>query len=313
MDVSEPLPKSLGELFSDATALMRAHLSTVFALSLPFVAVELLLREAASAFFHDVRRAIGPDPSKASEALAELGGALGIAVALLVASRIAVQMATAAATLFTRDALTGRVDPPLVVVRRALVFVPRVLVEEAIFFFLLGVVVVAPAVGILVAPFFFESPLAFLLALPVALGWIVVTGISLFLRVLLAPQLIVVEGLAPIAALVRSSRLMRANGETMGERPKFRVSILLLVYWALASSIQGTFLIPVLVIGLMQGLSLTELPPPLTAIPLAASIPLALVQVLANAVVLPLAGLLPTLFHADLLVRRGEPSPAKSA
>ena len=304
---SEPMPKSLGELFSDATALMRAHLAPVVILSLPFVAVELMLRESASALFATVRRAIGADTSDLASALPTVVTPFLMAALLFVVSRVVVQGAVACATVFTRQALDGEVLSPNAAIRQGLRFLPRVAVSEFLYYVILFVAVFIPAIVSVGIPFAVDSPAMVLVMLPVACVWMLVVAVTLFLRFALAPQLIVLEGAGPLRALLRSADLMRPNGARGVEGPKFRLSILLLVYWALASSIQGTFLIPVLIIGVAQGLPLSEMPPPLTAIPLLASIPLAVLQVIGNSVVLPLAGLLPTLFYRDILVRLGAP------
>jgi len=304
---ADPMPKSLGELFSDVAALLRAHLVPVFMLSLPFIALELMLRESASAMFASVRRALGSDASELANVLPNVVTPFLAAAVFFAVSRIVVQGAVACATVFTRHALDGEVLSPSATIRRGLRFLPRIAVSEVVYYVGLFTAVFVPAIAFVVVPIALDSPLLTLVMMPVSALWVVVVAVTLYLRFALAPQLIVLENLGPVRALFRSSALMHAQGARGLERPKFRLSVLLLVYWALASSIQGTFLIPVIILGVVQGLPLSEMPPPLTAIPLFASIPLALLQVVGNSVVLPLAGMLPTLFYRDILVRLGVP------
>jgi hypothetical protein len=66
MEPGAPLrvPLSVGEIASDALETLRTHFKTFMVVVLPFVAVDLLLREAGGSALEAGRAALGVDPGK---------------------------------------------------------------------------------------------------------------------------------------------------------------------------------------------------------------------------------------------------------
>lgn len=295
-------PRSVGELLSDALALLRRHARLVALVALPFCALELVLRDALFSLFPALSDSVAFDASldEATAVLARLttaGLTLGFALSVL-----GWLLALATSTL-TAGALFGQRLEPMAVARGALRHIGRVLLTGIVWFLTLGLAgVAAPAALVVGLVFITIDPVALFVAGLVGLLWAVVVFVSVSLSWALWPQVMALEGLSSLQALRRSRRLMGPAGVPLSQSPKFRLSLLVLVYFAVQSAVQSLFLLPTLAQGLGQT-------PPfsgdtsLWSMPLYFGVPLALLQVASNSLLLPLSAVLSTLFYFDVRVR----------
>lgn len=295
-------PRSVGELLSDALALLRRHLGRIALVALPFCALELVLRDAMFSLFPVLMKGVTPDAplDEATAMLARVttsGAVLGFALAVVS------WMLTLATATMTAGALFHQALEPTDVLRGTLKHTGRVALTALLWFLsllLLGVVLPTAVVGGLV--FVTMSPLVLALSAIAGVVWFAVVMIGLGLRWALWPQAIALEGLAPVKALRRSTALMGPPGVRLSQNPKFRLSLLMLVYFAVQSAVQQLFMLPTMIEGFSQT-------PPfsgdtsLWSMPLYFGVPLALFQVVTNSVLLPLSGVLTTLFYFDVRVR----------
>lgn len=295
-------PRSTGELLSDGLALLRRHVGRMALVALPFCALELVLRDALMSLFPRLVGGMSVDTPLAEAGAVLLrvtmaGTALGFGLALVT------WLLTLAATTLTAAALFGQKLDPSDVVKGTLKQSGRVAWTAALWFLavlLVGVLLPLVLVGGLV--WVTMSPLVAALGSVVGLVWFTVVMIGIGLRWALWPQLIALEGLWGTKALGRSRRLMGPPGVKLSQNPKFRLSVLLLVYFAVQSAVQQLFMLPTMVQGFSQS-------PPfsgdtsLWSLPLYFGVPLALFQVASNSLLLPLSGVLATLFYFDVRVR----------
>lgn len=295
-------PRSVGELLSDALALLRRHARAIALVALPFCALELVLRDALFSLFPAVTEGLAFDASidEATDAVARLttvGMTLGFALAVLS------WLLTIATSTLTAGALFGQRLEPVAVLRGSLRYSGRVVLTALLWFLTLGLAGVALPTAVVVGMVFVTlDPIAIALVGLLGLVWFVVVMIAVGLRWALWPQALALEGLSTVQALRRSSKLMGPPGVKLAQNPKFRLSLLLLVYFAVQSAVQQLFMLPTMV----QGFSQT---PPfsgdtsLWSLPLYVGVPLALLQVASNSLLMPLSAVLSTLFYFDLRVR----------
>lgn len=311
------VPRSTGEVISDAVAGLRRSFSVLFALAVPFCAVDLFLREVASSFLTQVTAKV--DPLHVDLAgLATAGPAFSAAVGFLVASFF-VQTLLGGAVAAVADDLCWRRTPS---VKRALTrLVERgapLLLTAMLFGVLLmvacsvvAVVPVALAFAAAVASDFvgFLIP-GFIVGVVLAFGVLIV----LTLRWSLFTPCVVVEERSLWSALSRSSGLSAARGLPFFETPKFRLSVLLLVGLALSGVLQSLFLAPRLILAALTGWSFADWSlPGLAQMPVWFMVPFGLLEVVTNATVIPFTGLLVALFAFDLRVRYEGVTPTERA
>ncbi len=295
-------PRSVGEILSDALALLRRHVKLIALVALPFCALELILRDALFSLFPRLTAGLAPDApleGLGATLLQVMTTGLALGVALAVVS----WLLTIAATTVTAGALFGQRLEPLTVLRGSLRQAGRVTLTALLWLATLALVgVVLPVVVAGGLSWLTMSPLVLAISSLLALGWFAFVMVALGLRWALWPQAIALEGLGARQALRRSTTLMGPAGVRFAQNPKLRLSVLMLVYFAVQSAVQQLSMLPTMV----QGFSQT---PPfsgdtsLWAMPLYFSVPLALFQVGSNSVLLPLSGILTTLFYFDLRVR----------
>lgn len=295
-------PRTVGELLSDALALLRRHAGPIALLALPFCALELVLRDAMFSLLSSVTGGLTLDAPmvEVRDALARLfAGTIGLGFVVAVLS----WLLSLGVTTMTAGTLFGQRLEPLTVARGTLRHTARVVLTALLWFATIGLVGVVLPTGVIIG-------LAFMTLDPLALGFVGVLGFSWFVVVLIAvglrwalwPQAIALEGRSAVQALRRSSALMGPPGVRLAQNPKFRLSLLLLVYFMVQTAVQQLFLLPTLVTGFSQT-------PPfsgdlsLWSLPLYLAVPLALAQVASNSLLLPLNGILSTLFYFDLRVR----------
>jgi hypothetical protein len=292
-------PRSIGELVSDAVALLRRRLAVLVAVSLPFCAAELLMREGSAFAQERLRATLGKDVSLegAVAALPLFGATLGLFLASLLVS----QLLEAAVIRAAERDFWGRApriaDAFAAVADRGAALVLTTL----LFFAILAVVPLLPAPLLAVAALL-QSPIAIGIS---AVAWgifAVCAFIVLYLRFALYPQLVVLEGLAGPSALRRSRALMAGRGLPFLERPTVRLGLLLLVAFAVLIGLQSLFTVPRYLVGLTQGADGGGLPA-LASMPLWFIVPFGLLEVGLSAVIFPFAFVVTTLFYFDLRVR----------
>lgn len=316
--MEQPLrvPLSVGELVSDALAELRKHLRVFAVVALPFSAVDLLCREAASSSLDAARNALGTDPSAVQ--LGEIGTAAltaTVGIGLYVGSFMATQLlgavcvflaarAWARAPLSLGDGLRGGL-------RRALP-----LVVTGLLLTLMLIAAETPAViGAVVLIALQDASLAWI-AGPFVLAYALAALVLITLRFGLFTQTCVLEGHHTLGAFSRSAELVSARGERLFEGPKVRLSLVFLVSMALGFTLQGLFSLPRFLMAGAIGWSVSDAGlPPLTALPLWFGVPFSLVEVATNAVLYPFTSILLTLFYFDLRVRTEaiDLAPAASA
>jgi hypothetical protein len=300
--MTERLPRSVGELLSDALGLFRRHFVTMYLLALPFCAGDLLLREASSSATDKLRALLKGDPSSLDVSAVVQGLVAGVGgLGLWLASSVVTTLMAAGLIVLTREAWFGR---PLKLADAFGAMLSRgasLVVTSLLFIVILLAAAVVPLVvpAVLVAvggPFL---ALTFVLAIPAA----IVGFIFLSLRWGLYAQTAVLEERFGPDAFSRSAALTDARGLPILEGAKFRLSILFIITLVLSFTLQGLFVIPRLVIGSASGWNLEDGLPPLASMPLWFIVPFGLIEVATNALLVPFGSVLVTLFYYDLRVR----------
>lgn len=293
-------PRSVGELISDAIAQVRSLLRPLAFAALPFCVVELLFREGANVV-NDRIRGLVVEPDQIPSVLVELATHTGASVSLLVGSILAAQLIASIATLASARARFGQRVSPATLIRSALRRAPAVFGTQLLWGGLFVAALVLP-------PALLGIPLTLLfdvwgLGIALILGALssLLLAIVLGLRWALWLQVLVLEGRAGFRALSRSAELMRHRGGGYERNPKLRLSVLYIVYFMIASSLQSLFAMPILIQGFTQSPPFSSMS--LWNLPIALVVPIAAFQVVTNAVVMPLSGVLGTLFYYDLRVR----------
>jgi hypothetical protein len=276
---------------------------------LPFCAFELMAREGGSTLANRARAqvaAVGTGADVQLDAFIGAGISLAGAVALLLVSMGVVVLIVSVASVHALAALRASGAAPGEILKRGLKLSGKVLLAEILFDLALLALTLLPwSVGGIAALFVGDGFLQVTILVLTTAIWLVLV-LTLYLRWVLFPQLIVIEGLGPIAALIRSAELMGPQGVRLLRGPKIKLSIILFIYWCVASVVQSTFLLPLGIVGFMEGIPLEEMPPPLAFVPLWVALPVAIVQVLTNSILYPIKAYLPTLFYFDLLARYGD-------
>lgn len=295
-------PRPLGGLISDALLLLRGALPLFVSLALPVAVVEFaaleLLRASGTALL-GAAGMVERDPAAAWASFLVTGvPALSVGMMLLAATHMA-------GVLFVRacHALSGAMAPsPRAVLAAAGQQVLGVLVTWLCWMAgLLLVVLCPPALLGIALLWWLPGPQVLVVALVLAGAWVVVTAIGSLLRWSLWMQVVVVEGGSGLRALKRSRHLMSPPTAALRHSPKVHLSVLLLVYFALSSSLQSTFTLPVALYALLQNQPLETAS--LWQLPWPAAFALALLQVAAQSLLLPLGSVLTTLFFYDVRLR----------
>lgn len=309
----ERMPRSTGEILSDAVSLLRRHFRAFYFVALPFCTVDLLLREGGNAVMDAARRQLtGLELAQALPVLASLSGALGLIFAALIVGTLL----SVALIHMTAEVWAGRPPVPRAALTAMARRGPALVVTSLLFMLTLLLATMVPAVVLVVVGAVLGT-VGVVFGGVVAMIWVLVIALVLALRWLLYPQTVVVEDRFAAGALSRSTVLMAARGLPFFESPKVRLSLLLLVTLALSATLSSLFAGPRLVWAFATGWELQNGLPPLLGMPLWSVVPLALTEVALQAVIAPLGAVLTTLFYLDLRVRfEGldlEPPPASAS
>lgn len=299
-------PRSTGEVISVAVRALRQHLGVIVAFTLPLCALDLLVREVASGLLFGLGAAAGADLDAIVAAAGRIAGACG----LYLASFALQQLINGAVTAVADDDEHGRAVSTKAALLRLLDRGVPLLLTSVLFLVLGGLVVVvalALPLGVAAAAIVGLGIDPLLPSLFGGLGAVIlaVIGLVVFtLRYALFSPVVVVEGRAGFAALSRSAALTASRGLGLLSSPRFRLSVVLLIALALSSILQGVFIGPRLVVAVIGGWTpLDGALPGLMQVPAWFAVPFGLVEVVTNAVVIPLAALLSTYFLFDLRVR----------
>ena len=296
----EMTPRAVGELLSDAVALMRRHMKAIFLIALPFCALEVLMREGGATLLAVARRGVDQGtPEEVLAALPYLGGGflfwLGMSVVL--------QLLAAATTTLTAAVALGQPMTAQEATKSALRRVASILWTTLLFS--LGLILFAavlPALPVIALAFVTFNPIV-LIGVYGSLA--VVLAVVFFFRWVMWPQVLMLEGRSGLAALKRSKEMMAARADAgrfdLAASAKFRLSVLMLVFFVASGALQALFAIPTLLVSYSTS-GVAELPP-LIELPGWFIVPVVLVTVLTNSVVFPFSGVASTLFYFDLRVR----------
>jgi hypothetical protein len=294
-------PRDVGQVLSDAASLLRRRIRPYFAVALPFSAVELALREAGSTLLSvvvgaGVKGFEGPGLDAAAVA-PRAAAAVGCWLAWLLVG----QLLGCALVRMTWDALQGGEPAPRAGLSALARKAPVVLATSCAWLAILVVGSASPLIvpAVLAAlEWWFAAGVAAALAVLAS----IVVGVVLLLRFAMWLPVVVLEERAGLGALRGSARVMASRGEPFVEGAKFRFSVLFLVYFAAGSSLQLLFVAPRYAFGAPAGGVFGGVPP-LASLPFAALVPLAFVEVALNALVVPFASIMSTVFYWDARAR----------
>jgi hypothetical protein len=308
------MPRDVGLMLTEAAALLRRDLKTLFVSALPFCVGQVLAFEAASALMSSFSQA---QAAQAAGKPAQLPlGSLGIGLLLLAVGFFIYQALHALIVKGTYEAfqsgtttrLEGRIGEAF---RRA----PTLVGSYAVMGLWCGLLLFLPAgivAGVLASVLSSKNiggPEVVLVAL-IPIGLIaLIGGVVLFVRWGMSGPVVVLEQKGAFAALKRSGVLMRSKGVPFFERSGVRLSVLLVVYFAIAMATQGLFSLPRLFLASLAGVEGNDFPP-LFSFPAWFIGPVLTGQVLTAAVITPYYAVLLALFYLDLRVRHVDAAAA---
>lgn len=299
-------PQTTGEIITAAVAVLRRRLPLLFVLAVPLCGLDLVVREFALAPLSslslkdlEVDRLLSQAPR------------FGLSMAMLAVSLALQQVLAGAVTAVADDDIAGRSSSVGDIVARVTRRLPTLLAAGALF---LGALLLVSALALavpfgavvgLAAGFGIDPLLPTFGAMAVA---VVGGGAAMLVLVLrwwlFGAVAVLEEHHGPLGTLARATALTAPRGLPFLETPRFRLSVLLLIALGLSSVLQTLFVGPRLVVALVTGWTpLDGALPGLTQLPLVFAVPFGLVEVVTNAVVLPLSAVLVALFAVDLKVR----------
>jgi hypothetical protein len=298
------VPRSTGEIITDAVALLRRSIATVFPLVLPFCAVHLVVWELAIHLLTQLaslaQTLATADPVTQASVLPRLLAVVGAFAAGYFVQQLASGVATVvgARLWIGQGCSTGEALGTLAARAAALI--------SSSALFLAGVVGLAGLAALL--------PLgAGLLAVvndigvpavagpSLAAAVFVVVSVVLALRWYLFNVVVVTERRSFGDALRRSASLTDGRGLPWGQTPRFRLSVLFVMSLVLTSILQLLFVVPRLVFATITGVDAGAVS--LGALPAWLLVPFALLEVATNALVVPFVAYLLCGFTLDLRVR----------
>ena len=308
IDWSAHEPRTTGEVISDAVSVLRRHFPVVFSLAVPFCAVDVLLREVSQSFMAGLGPVLlktgGASPEELLAALPDIG----IVAGFLAAAFATQQVLMGAVTVVGEQAFAGRPASAREALARMAVRGGPLILTSLLFMLVLagttGLALLVPTLltGVVAVQTGFV-PLIFV-GLGLGLLGSLVVLLVLTLRWSLYAPAVVCEGRSLFSAMARSSALTAPRGLPFFDTPRFRLSVLLLIALGISSVLQSLFVVPRLVVAFVTGWSFSNGGlPGLSHLPLWFGVPFGLIEVVTNAAVIPLSGLLLALFAFDLRVR----------
>lgn len=307
-DTALRLPRSTGEIITDAVGVLRRHFGVIFAMAVPICAADLLVREVGTSMLLGINTALSDPGGAGPDVLLGLAPNFLAGMGFLAASFALQMLLNGSVTAVVADVWDGH-QPAA---RRAVqVMATRgaPLLATSLLFLLVMTIAITAVLGVptalgtalaIATDQFAFAIIGMLLGLPVAFVLLIV----LSLRWSLYTPAVVCEGVSMFKALRRSSSISAGRGLPFTETPRFRLSVVLLVALAISSVLQSLFVAPRLLMAVATGWSFSDGGlPGLAQLPLWFAVPFGLVEVITNAAVIPLSGTLLALFFFDLRVR----------
>ena len=311
-------PRTTGEIISDAVAVLRRSFGVVFSVAVPFCAADLLLREVAQTLLFRANGALSGGTPEVEQLLELVLPNFLAGFGFFGASFFVQQLLLGAVATVGEDAFSGRVPTSRHALERA--------AQRGGPLILTGLLFMVAAVGACMLALGLPTALAAVAAIqlgaPALVAPGVILGVILSLSLLLVLTLrwslygpiVVSEGRWLFGALRRSAALTAPRGLPFFETPRFRLSVLFLIALGISSVLQSLFVAPRLIIAVVTGWSFTDGGMPgLAQLPLWFAVPFGLLEVITNAAVIPLSGLLMALFMFDLKVRYDDGDEAASS
>jgi hypothetical protein len=313
------MPRSAGELLSDGVSLLRRHIRVLLGVSIPFAALDLLFREAAAmplqglATFavSSIARTVGVTTTAPVPMPDNIAALFSLSAMLFILSRISVLFITASAIAVVLSTVSDDKIRRQTIFTRVRAVFPAIVVADIVFAVVLLVIVCVLPVVVGALAFIVSDIviIGVLLGLG-ALGVAVLLSVVVYLNWALNAACVLAENRGPFAALARSRQIMASSGAKALRGPRSRLGLLVAVYWAIASGVQSTFMLPLVVVGWVVGSESAV--PSLVDVPLYAAVPIALVEVVANALILPLGGVFLGVFYKDARLRQEGQMPAQA-
>ena len=299
-------PQSTGEIITAAVRTLRAHLGVIVAVSLPLCAVNLVVREVGNTLAFGLA---GDAAALDLGAIAAMAPKLLAALGFFLTSFWLNEVLAGAVCIVAVDSFQRRAPTVSSTLRRLLDRAVPLLLTATVFV-VAGSVLVVLAIGLPIVAggaiaLASNSDPTLLIIGGVVLGLVLglVAFVVLTLRYSLYAPIVVTEHGGPFAFLRRSQALTAGRGLPFVDTPRFRFSVLLLIALAITSVLQGLFVGPRIIAALLTGWRLGDALPGLSSLPLWFAVPFGLVEVVTNAIVVPLAALLTAFFVFDLRVR----------
>lgn len=305
--LSVAVPRTTGEVITDAVDALRRSFGVVFALGVPFCAVDLILREFSQSGLARLTAKLGErsgDPSVLLEQLSWLAASVAAGLASFM-----VQQLLAVGVIAVGELIAAGEQPTVPAALRRIAERGAAVIVTAFSFVLVAgaipmLLILVPTVVGTVAAVPLEQPILIVLGAGAGFILAMVALVVMTLRWSLYSVVVVTEGRWLLGALRRSSELTAPRGLPFAETPRFRLSVVLLIGVALAGVLQSLFVGPRLAMAFATGWSLDDgALPGLAALPIWFMVPFGLVEVLTNAAVMPFSALLMFFFTLDLRVR----------
>ncbi len=301
-------PRATGEIISDAVGVLRRRFGVIFSVAVPFCAADLLLREVAQTLLFRANGVLSGGETDMSTVLEQVLPNFLAGFGFFAASFFVQQLLLGAVATVGEDAFYGREPTSKGALRRVATRGGPLILTGLLFL----VAAIAACTAVMAIPTALSTVAALQLGLPALVAPGVIVGVVLSLVVLLVLTLrwslygpvVISEDRWLFGALSRSSALTAPRGLPFFETPRFRLSVLFLIALGISSVLQSLFVAPRLIIAVVTGWSFTDGGMPgLAQLPIWFAVPFGLLEVITNAAVIPLSGLLMALFMFDLKVR----------
>ena len=288
---------------------LRSNFKLLFSIAVPFCAVDLVVREVANGMLFGMTAGLRTGDFNV-DALIALAPRAFASLGFFIASFWVQQLLSGAVTVVGEDTFMGRAPSLRTSLLRVLDRGVPLLLTGTVFLLAstVGVTLVGALPMVVAAVVSLSTgigptlPVIAALLLGVVLA--VVAIIFVTLRFSLYAPLVMLEERSMLSALRRSQALTDGRGLPFLQTPRFRLSVMLLIALALSSVLQGLFVVPRVVVAVFTGWTPVDgAPPGLAQLPIWFAVPFGLVEVVTNAVVMPVAALLVAFFVFDLRVR----------
>ncbi len=306
-------PRSTGEIVTDAVTILRRSFGTIVSVAVPFCAVDLVMRELGTSLLLSFNTLAATPEALTPEVMLDMLPRVLAGMGFIALSFVTQQLLMGAITSLGAQAWHGETPKASVALSRLAKRGPMLLLTSLLFMALVvlisgGLVAIPMAAGAFVA---ITTGSFIVMVVGTVVGVFASFGslLILTLRWALYGAVVVVEDVSLHRALFRSSALTAPRGLPFAETPRFRLSVLFVIALALSGVLQSLFIVPRLVVAALTGWTFSNgALPGLAQLPLWFAVPFSLIEVVTNAAVIPLSGLLLALFMLDLRLRYDEPA-----